>query len=391
MNLTIVAGARPNFMKVAPVIRALRNIDIEPRLIHTGQHYDECMSATFFQELHIPEPDASLGVGSGDALWQTAELMHRIGLELREHRPDAVVVVGDVNSTVAAALAASKLEIPVAHVEAGLRSFDRDMPEELNRLVTDALSTFLFTSEPSADENLARENVSPDRIFAVGNVMIDTLFSRLSCARALCPAARLGLTDREYIVVTLHRQSNVDDPERLESILKALSAIADHLPIVFPVHPRTRMRLREFGFDCDSISSGIMAVEPQGYLSMLGLVDAARLVMTDSGGVQEETTALRVPCLTLRENTERPITVEIGSNTIVGWRTHDIVAAALDALEGPERIGRVPKNWDGHAAERIAAALSQHVPCELPPTDDDECLAEAPHEAPPALQQLRTA
>lgn len=357
MKISVVAGARPNFMKIAPVIRAFRYMDVEPRLIHTGQHYDQSMSDTFFRELHIPEPDANLGVGTGDAVWQTAELMHRLRPEFAEHRPDVVVVVGDVNATVTAALTASKMNIPVAHVESGLRSFDRTMPEELNRLVTDTLSSFLFTSEPSAEENLLREGISPDRIFAVGNVMIDTLFSRLSCARALDPAGQLGLDDRQYIVLTLHRQSNVDDPERLDSILKAVAEVSKRMPVVFPVHPRTRRRMNEFGITQHSLPQGVMVIEPQGYLSMLGLVDSARLVMTDSGGVQEETTALRVPCLTIRENTERPITIQIGSNSLVGWQTEDVVAAALAVFDGPDRIGQVPELWDGHAAERIAEII----------------------------------
>ncbi len=380
MKLSIVAGARPNFMKVAPVIRALRNIDIEPRLIHTGQHYDQSMSATFFDELHIPQPDANLGVGSGDALWQISELMHRLSLEFNQHRPEVVVVVGDVNSTLAAALTASKLELKVAHVEAGLRSFDRTMPEELNRIVTDAVSDFLFTSEPSAEENLLHEGVSQDRIFAVGNVMIDTLLSRLDCARALNQAAQMGLQDRHYVVLTLHRQSNVDDPQRLEAIVKAVDEIAEHMPVVFPMHPRTQRRMREFGIDF--LSNGVQPIEPQGYLSMLGLVDSARLVMTDSGGVQEETTVLRVPCLTLRENTERPITLQIGSNLLVGCERADIVNAALSAFEGPARIGHVPELWDGRAAVRIAEILSRNiVPVPVEPLPlETECQGNLAHD-----------
>lgn len=371
MKISLVAGARPNFMKIAPLARALKHVEVEPRLIHTGQHYDEQMSQTFFDELSIPKPDVNLGVGSGPHVWQLAEMMRRLAHELDQHRPNAVVVVGDVNSTLAAALTASKLGIPVAHVEAGLRSFDRSMPEETNRVLIDSLSEWLFTSEPSAEANLRREGVHPDKIYAVGNVMIDTLRAHVDSARVLGCHSELGLPAKNYAVLTLHRPSNVDHPERLASILRAVQELSREMPVVFPVHPRTRRRIEEFGFQDRSDWSGVSQIAPQGYLSMLHLMDAAAFVMTDSGGMQEETTALQVPCLTLRENTERPITVEVGSNTLVGWKTDAILSVARRILQGDYPAGRVPENWDGQAAGRIARVLTadrQSVPQRAEPT-----------------------
>ncbi|HEX6986245.1 MAG TPA: UDP-N-acetylglucosamine 2-epimerase (non-hydrolyzing) [Planctomycetaceae bacterium] len=356
LPLTLIAGARPNFMKIAPLARALSEAGAAVRIVHTGQHYDERMSGAFFRELDIPEPDVNLGVGSGTHVAQISEVMRRLEAEFNEHTPSAVVVVGDVNSTLAAALTAVKLGLPVAHVEAGLRSGDRTMPEETNRIVTDAVSDWLFTSEPAGAENLRREGVAEEKIHFAGNVMIDTLQAHVASARALDAPASFGLEPRRYAVLTLHRPSNVDDPERLGSIMKAIRTLAGRMPVVFPVHPRTAGRIREFGFDGGD--GRLMLVEPQSYLPMLGLVDSARLVLTDSGGLQEETTALRVPCLTLRENTERPVTVEVGSNRLVGWRTDAIVQAFERVLDGPERTGRLPDMWDGRAAERIAAVLA---------------------------------
>lgn len=360
-QVSIIVGARPNFVKVARLIPALREAGIGTRLIHTGQHYDERMSDAFFADLEIPTPDINLGVGSGTHIWQISEVMRQLEREFTESRPSAVLVVGDVNSTLAATLAGCKLDTPVGHVEAGLRSFDRTMPEEINRLLTDSVSTWLFTSEPSANENLAREGASPCRIHFVGNVMIDTLFHYIGRAREERPHQRFGVGSLEYVVLTIHRPSNVDNVERLGSILTAVTEIAKSLPIVMPVHPRTRNRLRDFGDHLKIDMSRIQFVEPLGYLTMLGLMDAARFVMTDSGGVQEETTALRVPCLTLRENTERPVTIRSGSNRLVGWRTNEIIKAAQEVLTAPSRTGTVPENWDGAASSRIANVLKREL------------------------------
>ncbi|HUT89219.1 MAG TPA: UDP-N-acetylglucosamine 2-epimerase (non-hydrolyzing) [Thermoguttaceae bacterium] len=361
MKISLIAGARPNFMKIAPLARALSDAGIQPRIIHTGQHYDARMSETFFRELNIPDPDVNLGVGSGTHVWQISETMRCLELEFTENRPDAVLVVGDVNSTLAAALTATKLGIRVGHVEAGLRSLDRSMPEEINRVVTDSVSDWLFTSEPSAEDNLRREGVAPERIHPVGNVMIDTLRSHLDSAKAMRRHEKLGLKAGSYAVLTLHRPSNVDRPEQLESIMRAVHRVSGQLPVVFPIHPRTESRIRQFGFlDRDELN-GFTSIEPQGYLAMLSLMESSRFVLTDSGGIQEETTALRVPCLTLRENTERPVTIDLGSNQLVGSRTEDILAAVQRILDGPTRIGRVPESWDGRTAERIARLLEDLV------------------------------
>jgi len=348
-------------MKIAPLARALPLAGLQPRIIHTGQHYDARMSETFFRELRIPEPDVNLGVGSGSHVWQISEAMRRLEEEFNEHRPDAVLVVGDVNSTLAAALTATKLGIQVGHVEAGLRSFDRTMPEETNRVVTDSLSDWLFTSEPSAEENLRREGVSPEKIHPVGNVMIDTLLAHLASAKARRMPEHLGLQVEEYVVLTLHRPSNVDDPRQLESIMHAVHHVSKRLPVVFPIHPRTDSRIRQFGFSGREDLNGFTSIQPQGYLPMLSLMASARFVMTDSGGIQEETTALRVPCLTLRENTERPVTIDVGSNRLVGSRTDDILAAVGRILDEPKRIGRIPENWDGRAADRIAQVVKRRL------------------------------
>jgi len=323
MKIVCVVGARPNFVKIAPLLKEMRKSGaIEARLVHTGQHYDAEMSASFFRDLEIPRPDFNLGVGSAGAVSQTKEIMNRLEPLLAEENPHLVVVVGDVNSTLAGALAATKVGIPVAHVEAGLRSFDRRMPEEINRILTDAVSDLLFASEPSGVENLRREGIPADRIFLVGNIMIDTLRASLAQACRSTVLRDLGLAERPglpprggYALLTLHRQGLVDDPDLFKSVWQALEAVAREVPIIFPVHPRTQRRLGRFGADfrprreSGRDSAGIRMVGPLGYLQFLHLERAASLVMTDSGGVQEETTALGVPCLTLRENTERPITV----------------------------------------------------------------------------------
>jgi UDP-N-acetylglucosamine 2-epimerase (non-hydrolysing) len=357
IRVCLVAGARPNFMKIAPVARALSACGVAAEIIHTGQHYDERMSQAFFRELEIAPPLVNLGVGSGTPLAQTAEIMRRLEPVFLEQRPDWVVVVGDVNSTAAGALAASKLEIRLAHVEAGLRSFDRSMPEELNRIVTDAVSDRMYVSEPAGVANLKREGVDSRRVALAGNVMIDTLLANLDKARAVRAWERFNLRPQEFALATLHRPSNVDVRENLQAILAALEETSRRLPVLFPLHPRTRKRIEEFGLAASLSGNQVSVIEPLGYFDTISLIDAARVVLTDSGGMQEETTALRVPCLTLRENTERPITVEMGSSRLVGSNTSAILAAVDEILAGPPRFGTVPEIWDGKAAERIAKDL----------------------------------
>ncbi len=359
-----VVGARPNFMKVAPVMRAMaaRPAHFDQRLVHTGQHYDEGMSQVFFDELEISPPDENLEVGSGSHAAQTAQVMLRFEPVLQAFAPDWVVVVGDVNSTMACTLVAAKLGVRVAHVEAGLRSFDRTMPEEINRLVTDALADLLLTPSPDADENLRREGVPAERIRRVGNVMIDTLARNLDQARARRAPQQFGVEPHRYVYVTLHRPSNVDARESLAAIVGCLSDVARRTPVVFPVHPRTRARLEEFDL-LDSLSPdhGVKLVEPVGYLDSIGLAEQAACVLTDSGGLQEETTFLHVPCLTLRPNTERPVTISEGSNRLT---TLERLAADLDEAMRLRESGRplpCPALWDGRASERIAEALLERV------------------------------
>lgn len=361
-----VVGARPNFMKVAPIVAAMkrRPAIFEPLVVHTGQHYDAAMSDSFFRDLELPEPDVHLGVGSGSHAAQTAAVMERFEPVVLREKPDWVLVVGDVNSTIACALVCVKLGVKVAHVEAGLRSRDRTMPEEINRLLTDQIADLLFTPSPDADENLVAEGIPRERIRFVGNVMIDSLQKSLRVARSLPTREQLGLSDINYALLTLHRPSNVDLRDSFERILAALEAIAAKLPIVFPVHPRTRKTISELGLSerVDSIKE-LRTVEPLGYLDFLNLSSNARLVLTDSGGIQEETTALGIPCLTLRENTERPITVEMGTNIVVGTDTAKIIAAATRALNNSETTDLPqPPLWDGHTSERILDALEQYAP-----------------------------
>jgi UDP-N-acetylglucosamine 2-epimerase (non-hydrolysing) len=351
-----VAGARPNFMKIAPLVRAFSARGAEAPICHTGQHYDEKMSRLFFDELGIPRPAVNLDVGSGSHAEQTAAVMSRFEPVVRAEKPDVVVVVGDVNSTMACALVCAKLLVPVAHVEAGLRSFDRTMPEEVNRVVTDAVADFLYCSERAGVENLAKEGIDGGRVQFVGNVMIDTLLAHRDRARATNARERLAPA-AQYGVVTLHRPSNVDSAATARALVEALGVVARRLPLVFPMHPRTRAAFASHGL-LDALVAGgrVAALEPLGYLEFLDLVAGARLVLTDSGGVQEETTVLSVPCLTLRRNTERPATVTDGTNRIVGDDPSTIARAAHEALDSPPR-GRTPELWDGRAAERVADHL----------------------------------
>ena len=364
MKVANVVGARPNLVKIAPLVREMRkHPEIQPLLIHTGQHYDEKLSDIFFRQMGIPQPDVNLEVGSGSHAWQTAEILKRIEPVLLEHRPDLALVVGDVNSTVAASLAATKLGIAVAHVEAGLRSFDRTMPEEINRVLTDAVADYLFATEEDAVENLLREGRPRERIFLVGNVMIDALQQFLPIAQQSRIANELGLAEgagyRPFAVLTLHRPSNVDSLETLKKLLGAIEELAEKLPVIFPVHPRTQQKLTELK---NHYHPRFRMMPPLGYLDFICLLSRARLVLTDSGGIQEETTALGVPCITIRENTERPVTVTQGTNQIVGQDPARIVAAAREALLGKSKAGRVPRLWDGQAAERIVEVLLREVP-----------------------------
>jgi UDP-N-acetylglucosamine 2-epimerase (non-hydrolysing) len=361
--IDLVAAARPNFMKVAPVLRAMAEADcgLSARLVHTGQHYDAGMSDVFFRDLGIRPPDVHLGVGSGTHGAQTARVLaaYEEHLLSADPPPVAVVVVGDVNSTMACSLAAVKLEIPVVHVEAGLRSFDRSMPEEINRVVTDAVADLLLVSEPAGEENLRSEGVADSRVVYVGNVMIDTLMAELSEATALGAPADRGLAEGSYVYVTLHRPSNVDEAGRLGEVLGLLEAIASQLPVVFPVHPRTKKRLEEAGlWDRARRACGLQLLEPLSYRESLGLMASAKLVLTDSGGIQEETSVLGIPCLTLRPNTERPVTVSVGTNTVTE-SVEEIRGLVEDILQGRYKKGAEIPGWDGHAAERVVAALTE--------------------------------
>jgi UDP-N-acetylglucosamine 2-epimerase (non-hydrolysing) len=346
-----VVGARPNFMKAAALVRALAaRPSIKQKVLHTGQHYDRSMSGIFFQELGIPEPDFNLGVGSATHAQQTSYIMMRFEQIVADEKPDLVIVYGDVNSTLAAALVCSKLHLPVAHVEAGLRSFDRRMPEEINRVLTDQIADLLFTPSEDANGNLVREGIPRERIHLVGNVMIDTLIY----LRPRIAQDKLQMTPSKYALVTLHRPSNVDETSMLRKILNALGEISSDLPVVFPCHPRTRSKISEIGF---KPPEALHLWEPQSYLQFLGLQEHASVVITDSGGIQEETTFLGVPCLTLRDTTERPVTVNLGTNRLVGRHPERLYQAVRAALAGGHRAGRVPPLWDGYAAVRIADCL----------------------------------
>jgi UDP-N-acetylglucosamine 2-epimerase (non-hydrolysing) len=361
MKIANIVGARPNFVKIAPILDAMaRHGGIDAKLIHTGQHYDYAMNQAFFEDLAIPDADVSLGVGSGSHATQTAAIMVAFETWCIAEKPDLVLVVGDVNSTLACTIAARKLQIPVAHVEAGLRSGDMTMPEEINRRATDPISDLLFASEPSGAAHLRREGIDEDKIHLVGNVMIDTLFRHRAAAQALGIANRLGLAPRGYGVVTMHRPSNTDAPKVLETLLDTLIRISERLPLVFPMHPRTRSAIDRAGLGPmleAERAADMRIVDPMRYLEFIGLIQDARLVLTDSGGLQEETSALGIPCLTMRENTERPITCELGTNVLIGQDIDKLYCKAIETLE--QHWPATPKidTWDGRAADRIVAVL----------------------------------
>ena len=359
----LVCGARPNFMKVSPVIKAMRQSGkLKHYLVHTGQHYDEKMSGSFFQDLGIPQPDVDLGVGSGTHSEQTARIMVEFEKVCEKEKPDLVVVVGDVNSTMACAIVAKKMWIPVAHIEAGLRSGDMRMPEEINRLVTDSITDLFFTTDPDANVNLKREGVSKEKIHFCGNVMIDTLMENLERAKSSPILEKLGMSPKQYAYLTLHRPSNVDDEAILKGLLEVFGYIQEKTPLVFPVHPRTLARIGSFGLRSrlDAMKN-LTLVEPLGYLDMLQLNRHAFFALTDSGGLQEETTVLGVPCVTLRENTERPVTIEVGTSELVGNDPMKIRNAVDRILAGTWKKGGLPEGWDGRASQRIVAVMEHKL------------------------------
>jgi UDP-N-acetylglucosamine 2-epimerase (non-hydrolysing) len=363
-SLICVVGARPNFMKMAPIIRQLQQVKhlITPYLVHTGQHYDQAMKDTFFQQLGIPEPDKDLGVGSGTHAVQTANIMLQFEPVLDEIKPFAVLVVGDVNSTIACGLVAVKKQIPLIHVEAGLRSYDREMPEEINRILTDQLSDLLLTTERSAADNLIKEGIEPSRVYFAGNVMIDSLLSNCKQADSLQTTlqkynCKQVINQNDYALLTLHRPSNVDDSETLCRLIQVVGDVSKKIPVIFPVHPRTQQKISQAGLLDRLPSDRVILLPPVSYLEMVGLMQTAKVVLTDSGGLQEETTALGVPCITLRENTERPITITEGTNTIVGTDPAKIMQCVDEVLANGGKSGRIPEYWDGKAAERIVKEI----------------------------------
>jgi UDP-N-acetylglucosamine 2-epimerase (non-hydrolysing) len=354
MHLTLIAGARPNFIKIAPIIRAIKTVGrghFSFRLVHTGQHYDDRLSKIFFEQLDIPDPDVNLGAGSGTQAEQTARIMIEFEKDLISHPTDLVVVVGDVNSTMACTIVARKLNVKVAHVEGGIRSFDLTMPEEINRLVTDSLADYFFTTSATANENLRKSGVKDDRIFFVGNTMIDTLILKLPEVRRPSTFEQNKLETGKYLVLTLHRPSNVDDPTKFASLVRAIDKSG--FPVVFPVHPRTVKSLAQLS----PPAQNIIATEPMSYLEFVYLLKYAKGVVTDSGGVQEETTVLRIPCITLRKNTERPETISVGTNELIGDNPTDLSRALEQLKNGQWKKGAIPELWDGRAAERIVKAL----------------------------------
>lgn len=362
-KIDLVVGARPNFMKAAPLLRELKRHpeQFQPRLIHTGQHYDPKMSKLFFDDLGMEPPDVFLGVGSGTHAEQTARIMVEFEKAVMRYRPDLVVVFGDVNSTMAAAIVAAKLWIKIAHVEAGLRSFDNQMPEEINRIVTDRLSDYLFVTEESGLRNLKAEGVPSERVFFTGNIMIDSLTASLEACKKSSILNDLELTPGEFVCMTLHRPSNVDNQEQLRGLLEMILKIAIRTPIVFPCHPRTRKELEHLGMLERVDADRLKIVEPLGYLDFLRLQSSCKFVLTDSGGIQEETTYLQIPCITMRENTERPVTVEVGSNILTGPHPDKVLEAVDQILHGKCKRGRIPELWDGRTAQRISAILARVV------------------------------
>jgi UDP-N-acetylglucosamine 2-epimerase (non-hydrolysing) len=367
LKIINVVGARPNFMKMAPIIEAMNKYpeQIQHLLVHTGQHYDQKMSKAFFDDLGMPKPDIDLGIGSGSQAEQTGRIMIAFEKVCEVEKPDLVIVVGDVNSTMACTITAKKLGIKVAHVEAGLRSRDMSMPEEINRLCTDVLCDHLYTTDRIADVNLRNEGVAEEKIHFVGNVMIDTLLKHKEMASKLALRDILGLQPGKYATLTLHRPSNVDDKQILQGILEVLREISTELPIIFPIHPRTRKMVNEFNlghyFNQGAVVEGLWLTEPLGYLEFLHLNIQAKLVLTDSGGLQEETTVLGVPCITMRNNTERPITCEVGTNVMVGNQPEEILRQARNIMNGTVRRGSIPEKWDGHAAERIVDHILEKI------------------------------
>ena len=361
IKIVFIAGARPNFIKIAPLIREARKYqNIKSILIHTGQHYDWEMSRVFFEELNISEPEYNLNIGSGPHGWQTAKIIEKLEPILLKEKPDLVVVVGDVNSTLAGALVAAKLSIPAAHIEAGLRSFNKEMPEEINRLLTDHISKYLFATEPQAVKNLIEEGISKKSIFYVGNVMIDSLLRLKIKSKNLKFYEKFNIKPKEYAVLTLHRPENVDNKKTFKEILEAIGKIQNKIKIIWPIHPRTRKQLEKFDFYRKiKKMNNLFLVKPLGYLEMLSLNIWAKFILTDSGGIQEETTATKIPCLTLRKNTERPITVVNGTNIVVGTNKEKIIAEAFKILNGNVKKGRIPKYWDGKASQRIIKRLNR--------------------------------
>lgn len=361
LKILNIVGARPNFMKIAPIYAEMkrRESEFEPLIVHTGQHYDAKMSDAFFNDLGMPKPDVYLGIGSASHAVQTAKIMLEFEPIVLREKPDWVLVVGDVNSTIACALVCSKLGIKIAHVEAGLRSWDRTMPEEINRILTDSISDLLLTPSPDGNENLRKEGIPDEKVKFVGNVMIDSLFQNLKIAEKSKILDELDLNEKDFAVMTLHRPSNVDEKATFTGLLEGVSTISEKLPIIFPAHPRTASRIEEFGFSDKIKNSNIKIIEPLGYLDFMKLFSNSKLVLTDSGGLQEETTALKIPCLTLRENTERPITIEMGTNILVGTNPEKIKKEAFEILEKEDFAmdAKIPPLWDGKTAERICDAL----------------------------------
>ena len=365
MKLILVVGARPNFMKAAPLLRAIdkRNTEkpatphITPTLVHTDQHYDYEMSQVFFQDLALPKPNIHLGIGSGTHAEQTGQVLIAFEKVLMEQKPDVVVVVGDVNSTLAASLAAVKLHLPIAHIEAGIRSFDWTMPEEVNRLLTDHISNYLFTTSEYDDRNLRKEGIPASRIFRVGNIMVDSLLSNSKRAKNSTILSKLGLSKQNYALLTLHRPSNVDDKQNLTRILGAITRIADRIPVIFPAHPRTQKNITNFGLNQFFKNGTIRLIEPQGYLDFLSLEMNSKLVITDSGGIQVETTVLGIPCLTILDTPVWLITHKQGTNTLVGSNGEKLIPEAFKILDGKVKSGKCPRLWDGKTAQRIVEAL----------------------------------